>query len=72
MIWDVSLLPVLFWLKIGHSKTRNVLLAGQQQKYDATQHLQTKALDVRPLDVLRDFFIQISMILEVWWPEVII
>ena len=43
MIWEVAWVPrVLVWLKIGHCKTWNIVLAGQREKDDVTQQLQTK------------------------------
>ena len=42
VIWEVWLPWTLIRFKIGHCNARNVRLAGQRQKNDITQQLQTK------------------------------
>ena len=45
MIRELWLPWVIIGLIIGHCKTRNVRLAGQQQKNDVTQQLQNKKFE---------------------------
>ena len=70
VIWEVWLPVVIIQVKNGHCKTRNIRLAGQRQKNDVTQQIQTKIF-YEIFGSSRGFLFQFGVIWEVWLQVVI-